>query len=117
MAAESVLTVGDRLHVATRRLFASDVHDHFFGEVTAVSDVNFRIVGRAFVYDPTTNTYVNHPDIRTRLFSLADTARDFMVLPRKVDVDKVRYEITEGRLLLVDGKGFELEIAEFRVEG
>ena len=35
--ADSVLVVGDKLHIMTRRLFADDVHPHFVGEISAVT--------------------------------------------------------------------------------
>jgi len=110
---ELVLTTGDKLHIATRRLFPGDYHSHFVGEASAVSDAFFRVAGHAFVYDPVSHTYFKHPELRTRLFSLSDPGRDITVLPRLTDMDSLRYEIVEGRLLLLDGRGFSLEIAEF----
>ena len=114
---ETVLTVGDKLHIATRRLYPSDVHVHFVGEASAVSGSLFRIAGYAFVYDPGSHTYFKHAELRTRLFSVSDPGRDITVLPRLIEMDSLRYEIVEGRLMLVDERGFSLEIAEFGGEG
>jgi len=110
---ESVLVVGDKLHVMTRRLFTGDVHRHFVGEISAVSDPLFRAAGYVFVYDPGTNTYFKHPELRTQLFSISDFGHVITVLPRLVDMESLRYEIVDGRLMLVDDRDFSLEIAEF----
>jgi hypothetical protein len=110
---EFVLAVGDKLHIATRRLFAEDAHLHFVGETSAVSGDLFRVAGYAFVYDPGSNSYFKHPELRTRLFSISDPAREITVLPRLLEMGSLQYEIAEGRLMLVDGRGFTMEIAEF----
>jgi hypothetical protein len=114
---EVILSIGDKLHVATRSLYPGEPHLHFIGSVSAVSAPIFRLTGYAFVYDPASHSYFQHPELRTRLFSAADTGREITVLPRLIDMDSVRYEIQEGRLLLVDGKGFSMEIAEFGGDG
>jgi hypothetical protein len=72
--ADSVLAVGEKLHIMTRRLFADDAHPHFVGEVSAVAGSLFKADGYAFVFDSGTNSYLKHPQIRTRLFSLSDAA-------------------------------------------
>ena len=108
-----ILALGDKVHIATRHLFAGDAHVHFVGEVSAVDGALFRAVGYAFVYDPASNTYFKHPELRTRLFSIEDSGRDITVLPRKLDMDSVQYDVVEGRLTLLDGRGFSMEVAEF----
>jgi hypothetical protein len=112
-----IIALGDKVHIANRRLFPGDHHVHFIGEVTAVEGPLFRVVGYAFVYDPTSNSYFKHPELRTRIFSIEDPGREIALLPRKVELSEVQYEIVEGRLLLMDGKGYSLEIAEFGGEG
>ena len=108
-----ILAIGDMVHIASRRRFPADTHVHFAGEVTAVEAPLFRIVGFLFVYDPVSNTYIKHPDLRTRLFTVSDSARDITLLPRKVEMKSLQFEMVEGRLLLLDAKGFSLEVGEF----
>ena len=108
-----ILALGDKVHVASRRLFPGDVHVHVVGEITAVEGPLFRVVGYAFVYDPASNTYFKHPELRTRLFSVEDPGRDITLLPRKADMDSLQYDVVEGRLMLLDGRGFSMEVAEF----
>ena len=111
--ANSVLDVGDKLHVMTRRLFADDVHPHFVGEITAVAGPIFRAQGYSFVFDSGTNTYVKHPKARTRLFSLSDAGHIINVIPQEVSLNALQYRIIAGRLAITDNRDFSLEINEF----
>ena len=111
--ADSVLAVGDKLHIMTRRLFADDVHPHFVGEISAVAGPLFRAVGYSFVFDSATNSYVKHPEARTRLFSLSDAGHIINVIPHEVDLNSLQYRVVAGRLAITDSRGFSLEINEF----
>ena len=110
---DSVLVVGDKLHIMTRRLFADDVHPHFVGEISAVAGPLFRAQGYSFVFDSGTNSYVKHPEARTRLFSLSDAGHVINVIPREVDLNSLQYRTVAGRLAISDNRGFSLEINEF----
>lgn len=112
-----IIAPGDMVHISSRRSFSADTHVHFAGEVTNVEGPLFRVVGFLFVYDPVSNTYFKHADLRTRLFTVADPARDITILPRKVEMKSLQFEIAEGRLLLMDAKGFSMEVGEFGGEG
>lgn len=111
--AESVLAVGDKLHIMTRRLFADDAHPHFVCEVSAVSGPLFRAKGYSFVFDSGTNSYIKHPEPRTRLFSLSDAGHIINVIPREVGLTALQYRVVAGRLEVTDGLHFSLEINEF----
>ena len=111
--ADSVLAVGDKLHIITRRLFADDVHPHFVGEISAVTGQIFRVKGSSFVFDSGTNSYVRHPEARTRLFSLSDAGYIINAIPQEVELNSLQYRIVDGRLEITDSRGFSLEINEF----
>ena len=111
--ADAVLAVGDKLHIMTRRLFADDVHPHFVGEISAVAGPLFRAHGYSFVFDSGMNSYVKHPEARTRLFSLSDAGHIVNVIPREVDLNSLQYRIVAGRLTITDSRSFSLEINEF----
>ncbi|MDH3225515.1 MAG: hypothetical protein OEM67_00275 [Thermoleophilia bacterium] len=111
--ADSVLAVGDKLHIMTRRLFADDVHPHFVGEVSAVAGPLFKAQGYSFVFDSGTNSYVKHPEARTRLFSLSDAGHIINVIPQEVDLNSLQYRVVAGRLAITDSRHFSLEINEF----
>ena len=110
---DHVLAVGDKLHIMTRRLFADDVHPHFVGEISAVSGPLFRIQGYVFVFDSSSNSYLKHPTVRTRLFSLSDAGHIVNVIPREVDLDSLTYRVVNKRLEVTDGERYSLEINEF----
>jgi hypothetical protein len=110
---DSVLAVGEKLHIMTRRLFADDVHPHFVGEISAVVGPLFKSRGFSFVFDSGTNSYIKHPEPRTRLFSLSDAGHIITVIPQEVDMNSLEYRIVSGRLAITDGRGFSLEINEF----
>jgi hypothetical protein len=112
-----ILAPGDMVHVASRRQFAADLHTHFAGEITNVEIPLFRVVGFLFVYDPASNTYFKHPELRTRIFAVGDPSRDVTILPRKVEMKSLQFEMVEGRLMLMDGKGFAMELEQFGGEG
>jgi hypothetical protein len=111
--ADSVLAVGEKLHIMTRRLFADDVHPHFVGEISAVAGPLFKARGCSFVFDSGTNSYVKHPSARTRLFSLSDAGYIITVIPQEVDLNSLEYRIVSGRLAITDGREVSLEINEF----
>jgi hypothetical protein len=111
--ADSVLAVGDKVHILTRRLFGDDVHLHFVGEISAVAGPLFRAQGHSFVFDSGTNSYIRHPVSRTRLFSLSDAGHIINVIPREVDLSSLQYRVVAGRLAITDSRDFSLEINEF----
>ena len=111
--ADSVLAVGEKLHIMTRRLFADDVHPHFVGEISAVSGPLFKAQGYSFVFDSGTNSYVKHSKVRTRLFSLSDAGHIITLIPREVDLNLLEYRLVSSRLTITDSRGFSLEINEF----
>ena len=111
--ADSVLTVGEKLHIMTRRLFADDVHPHFVGEISAVAGPLFKAHGYSFVFDSGTNSYVKHPEVRTRMFSLTDAGHIITAIPHEVDLNSLEYRTVSGRLSITDNRAFSLEINEF----
>ena len=110
---EPLLAVSEKLHIISRRLFREDVHPHFAGQVTSVSGPLFRAHGYLFIFDSGTNSYIKHPEARTRLFSIADSGYVVTVIPQAVELDALRYRTLAGRLTITDGQAFTLEINEF----
>ena len=104
---------GDKLHIITRRLFHEDVRRHFAGEVVSASDELFEIQGYTFVFHSGTNEYRKRPEIRTRIFSLADAGHIVNKIPREVDIASLEYRVVESRLVVTDSSGFVLDINEF----
>ena len=108
-----VLNPGDKLHVITRRAFEADLRRHFVGEIEASSDVIARVNGFAFVFDATRNEYVKRPEPRLKIVPVADSGAVITMIPQRVELSALRYELVNKRLVVTDGKDFSLDINEF----
>ena len=106
---------GDKLHIITRRLFDNDVRRHFAGKVIGTSGDLSEIHGYSFVFHSGTNEYHRRPDIRRRIFSLAEAGHIVNKLPPEVEIAALEYRLIEGRLVVTDMAGFVLDINEFGI--
>jgi hypothetical protein len=110
---EFVLGVGAKVHVVTRRSFAEDVRRHFVGVVQSCAGDVARVEGYAFVLRGATNEYEKRPEKRVRVVSFADAGNIVNVIPESVRLDRLKYSMSSGRLVMTDGDGYELELTEF----
>ena len=104
---QSVIEAGEKIHVIVRRHFKEEVRRHFAGEVTAVAPGQMRVVGYTFTCDPISLLYRRLPEIRTRIFALNDSGYIINVLPREIDISRLRYHTNTGVPVLTDGQGFQ----------
>ena len=110
---ESVVTVGDKLHLITRRLFEGDVRRHFVGTVVGNTGQLCELEGYVIVYDESLGEYRRQDGLRRRIFSLAEVGHIVNRVPRDVEIDELEYRMLEDGLVVTDGKDFELNINEF----
>ena len=110
---EAVISIGDKVHIITRRLFDSDLRRHFVGEVTAVSGEIQEVRGYTFVFNRGTNEYKKRPELRIRIFSLGDPGFIVNKIPREVAIESLEYRFIEERLFITDGRNVALDINEF----
>ena len=110
---ESIIQIGDKLHIMTRRLFSDDLRRHFVGEVVKAVGPVCAVEGHTFVFHAGTNEYQRRPEKRTRVFSLADANHIVNILPPDVDLALLEYRKVRGRLVVTDTKEFTLDINEF----
>ena len=110
---ESIVTIGDKLHVITRRQFEGDVRRHFMGEVIGNTGSLVELEGVTMVCDDGRGDWTRRSETRKRIFSLAEAGHVVNRIPRSVEIDMLMYERIEGELLVTDGKEFELNINEF----
>jgi hypothetical protein len=108
-----VLSVGEKVHIITRRLFPDDIKRHFAGEILSVSGDQIRLEGYVFIYNAGMNEYERRPEKRTRIFSLSGAGLIVIVLPRNADLETLHYEVKNRRLIFTDGKDLSLDINEF----
>ncbi len=110
---DTVVVVGDKLHIITRRRFDTDVRRHFAGEITAIDGGLYRLEGYAFVFSQGANEYRKRPDLRTRIFSVGEDGFIVIVIPREVVIAELSYQTVNNRLVVTDGRDFLLDINEF----
>lgn len=108
-----MLEAGDLIHVITRRTFEGDVRRHFVGEVVDADGRCARVHGYAFVLDPTRNEFVRKRQPRTRILGIADSGNVIVVLPHGVDLESLRYDSSNRKMLLTDGHSFSMDVNEF----
>ena len=110
---ESIVTIGDKLHVITRRAFEDDVRRHFMGEVVGNTGTLCELEGHAVVFDAGRNEWIRQPELRKRIVSLAEAGHIVNRIPRSVDLGRLEYRFVDGELVVGDGADFELNINEF----
>ena len=111
-----VMQQGEKIHVIIRRRFEDDLRRHFIGEVLEVDGLLARIEGYVFIFDTIINQYIRRTDKRTRIVGLADSGNIINILPTNADLQNTKYvENKEERLVVTDGKTFEMDINEFGV--
>ena len=110
-----IIEVGEKIHVITRRNFTDDLRRHFVGVVQAIAGDTVRLQGYTFVFNPNALEYRRRPELRTRIFGLADSQLIVNVLPNEVKIESFQYVKWDGRLVVTDGSAFSLDINEFGV--
>lgn len=113
MENDSVVAVGEAVHIITRRLFDGDVRRHFTGRITAAHDAMVRAEGWVFVFNRGTNEFIRRSERRTRVFALGDAGNIVNVLPGSVEPANLRYEFADTGLIITDGIDFAVDINEF----
>jgi hypothetical protein len=104
-----LLNEGDKILVAHRRLFEKDEVRFFVGRVEAHEAGIVKATGHCFVRDPIGGRVAE----RTEILSLSAGIHIVYQLPDSVTVDTLRFQFSEGRLSLTDGKGFTMSLTEF----
>ena len=108
-----LLKLGEKVHLIHHRRFERDVRRHFVGVVEDYELGLARLNGYAFVTDDLNkHEFVRRPDRRTKIAALS--AGNFLinVIPPEVEIEKIRYELRDRRLVVTDGS-WEMDIKEF----
>lgn len=109
-----LVSKGEKVHVITRPLYATEPIRHFAGEVLGANDVAMRVQGYVFVYEPERLQFVRRAEVRTRIVGYADAGHIIKVIPEDVVLEALTYRLDRNdRLVVTDGKGFSLDINEF----
>lgn len=110
---ESIVTIGDKLHVATRPGFEGDARRHFMGTVVGNTGSLCELEGYAVFRHAGRAEWIRDPEPRKRIFSLAEAGHVVNRVPRSVAIDELHFDHVDGELVLTDGKKFELSLREF----
>jgi hypothetical protein len=107
-----MLTTGDKVLVAHRRLFRGDVAHSFAGLVGACKDGLVKVTGHSYVRDPVTGDMLEKSEPRTKVLALASGTLLVYHLPDAVDLDGLEFTWADGELSASDGKGFAMNLGE-----
>jgi hypothetical protein len=107
-----LLTTGDKVFIAYRRLFEKDESRFFVGCVDGFVDGIAKVTGHSFVRDAMAGTVVEKTELRTKIFAIASGTLIVYVLPETVDIDSLTFLDREGALAMTDGQSFAMNLTE-----
>ena len=107
-----MLTEGDKILVAHRRLFRGDVAHYFAGRVDAYDAGMVRATGHSYIRDPVTGSMVEKTDARTKVLALASGTLLVYLLPAATALESLTFAWSDGRVNASDGKGFSMNLGE-----
>jgi len=109
-----VISVGEKVHVVTRRLFEEDLRRHFAGVVEGTTDTAIRVRGYTWVYERSSGEFIRRKAMRTMVMGTSDAGLILSILPETVELDNLRYAMDSKRKrVLTDDHGFEMNVSEF----
>jgi len=109
-----ILKRGENILVIHRRRFDKDIRRHFIGTVDAYEDGVARASGYVFVIDDLNkHLFMKRPDRRTKLVPIGSGDVIVNILPEPVDIEEVRYVLSERTLWITDGNGWKMDVKEF----
>ena len=107
-----ILEAGSKVLLAHRRLFESDSVRFFVGVVDDYEAGMARITGHTWLRDGYRGIFTKKSDGRTKVISLSSGTIIVYQLPSTVQMSSLRFDISEGTLLLEDGEGFRMDLSE-----
>ncbi len=107
-----LLKEGDKILVAHRRLYERDEARYFVGRVEGYEAGVIRATGHTFVREQMCGRVIEKAEKRTKLLSVASGTLLIYILPEPVALERMRFVSELGRLVLTDGNGFTMNLAE-----
>lgn len=108
-----LLSPGDKLLIAHRRLYEGDLPRLFAGTVVAYESGLVKLAGYSWVREPMRGELRKKSDLRTKILSIASAGLICYELPSTLDIE--RLELTPGRqhqVILTDGAGFTMDLTD-----
>ena len=106
-----LLAADTKVLVVHRRLFEKDQSRYFVGRVEGYDAGIAKIRGRTWTRDQY-GRIVKKTDERTKILSLSSGTLIVYQLPSDTDLDALQIQISDERVLLSDGKSFEMDLSE-----
>jgi hypothetical protein len=107
-----LLKAGDKLLIAHRRLFENDEVRFFAGQVQDYEGGVVKVRGHSYVRDVIAGQVIEKAEERTKILSLSSGTLLVYQLPDNVELDALKFVVSEAQLSLTDGRGFTMNLAE-----
>lgn len=108
-----LLSEGDKILVAHRRLYAEDPPRFFVGQVMGYDAGIVKVTGHTWVREPMRGVVLEKPGQRTKIFSIASGTLLVYELPFNCVFEKLKIRTDEnGEAWLTDGQDLHLNLAE-----
>ena len=107
-----ILKPGDKVLIVHRRLFESDRGRFFLGTIEEYEDGVASVTGYTIVRESLDGQYLRKDDLRTKIVSMASGTFIVYRLASEFAVEQAQIEPRDNRLMLLDGRGFEMNLSE-----
>lgn len=107
-----ILNPGDTVLVAHRRIFEQDGARYFLGTVEEYESGIARVTGYTFVRESFVGRVFRKDDLRTKIVAILSGTLIVYRLPEHLAIDKLHFVYAEGKLIVTDDAGFEMNLEE-----
>ena len=107
-----ILKTGDKVLIVHRRLYETDRARFFAGAVEEYDHGVARVTGYTFVRETLDGQFIRKEERRTKIFSIASGTLIVYQIRDAFVVDESRIEVRESKMVLSDGRGFEMNLSE-----
>ena len=104
-------SVGEKVLIIDRKLFAEDIQRHYVGEITKTSDNALKVKGHVWIRDQIKG-FVRKTGNRERLVYPSDRTI-INIIPENVNLNEIKYVHAGGTVVVTDEKNFTLDVTEF----
>jgi hypothetical protein len=107
-----ILKSGDKVLIVHRRLFEQDLGRFFLGTIKEYEGGVASVTGYTIVRESEDGLFLRKDDLRTKIVSMASGTFIVYQLSDDFAVEQARIQARDNRLMLLDGRGFEMNLSE-----
>jgi hypothetical protein len=104
-------SVGEKVLIIDRKLFAEDIQRHYVGEITRASENALKVKGHVWIRDQVKG-FVRKTGNRERLVYPSDRTI-INIIPENVNLNEIKYVHAGATTVVTDEKNFTLDVTEF----